>query len=464
MRLRDPRIAGRADRGGLIAATVFAVVCVTVEYVRWRNFWAGGFDVGVFDQGAYQLAHGHAPVISLLDRDLFSDHLSPVMFLFALPYRIVPTVFWLFLAQSLCLGLTVLPLRAMARDVGVDQRVATVLVVLSAPLAAAAMFEFHPATMGVPFIAWALLGARRGDRRLVVVASVAALICRADLGWVLASMAIVARKETRRPLVALGVAGVIAGSVIPGLLGNPGTWVPYYGHLGSSPVDFALHPWRLVTRGVGLDPLATFFTWLLPVGFLVAWKPRWLVTIAVAGFPVLFSRWAGTQLPWFHYGAPVVPLVIGGALVALAPVPEELAEHRALYRSPALAIGGVVAAALLVGPLSPRAPDSVRLTEVVRTSPDADYAAAMAAVGSHDAVAGTNPALSHLMHRDGAYLFPLPFTTIHGTYPGGLETPPNAREAADVDIVIVEPEDADAARAQGFTKVVPVRGLYVARR
>src|SRR4051794_23989692 len=189
------------------------------------------------------MSRGHAPEISLLGRDLFSDHLSPVMLLFAIPYRIVPTVFWLFLAQGICLGLTVLPMRALARDLDVDQRLATFLVVVSAPLAAAAMFEFHPATMGVPFLAWALLGAVRGDRRLVMLASIAALICRADLGWVLASTAIVARREARRPLLLLGVGGVIAGSIIPGLLGNPGTWVPYYGHLGSSPVDFALHPW-----------------------------------------------------------------------------------------------------------------------------------------------------------------------------------------------------------------------------
>jgi uncharacterized membrane protein len=351
----------------------------------------------------------------------------------------------------------------MARDLGVDQRLATLLVVINAPLAAAAMFEFHPATMGVPFLAWALLGAMRGDRRLVVVASIAALICRADLGWILASMAIVSGKEGRRPLLLLGVAGVIAGSVIPGLLGNPGTWVPYYGHLGSGPVDFALHPWRLVTQGFGRDPLATFFTWLLPVGFLVVLKPRWLVTIAIAGFPVLFSRWAGTQLPWFHYGAPVVPLVIGGALVALSPGSSR-SPATSLYRSPALAVGGAVVAALMIGPLSPRAPDSVRLTAVIKDAPDADYEAAIAAVRDDDAVSGTNRVLSHLMHRDGAYLFPLPFSDITGTYPGGLETPPNAADAADVDIVIVDPDEADAARAEGFTKVIPVRGLYVARR
>ena len=353
----------------------------------------------------------------------------------------------------------VLPVRALARDVGVDQRLATFLVVISAPLGAAAMFEFHPNTMAVPFLAWALLGARRGDVRLTVLASVAVLVCRADLGWVLASTAIVARGRTWRPLVGVGLLGMVSGAVIPSMLGNPGTWVPYYGHLGTGPVDFALHPWRLVTEGFGRDPLATYFTWLLPVGFVVLFRPRWLLAIAVAGFPVLFSRWAGTQLPWFHYGAPFVPLVIGGALEALSTDRDDVP----IYRSQAIAVAGAVAAALLIGPLSPRAPDSVRLSSVLRPNSEFDYATAVENV-QLTTPSTTNRALSHLMHRDKAYLFPLPFTPITGTYPAGLETPPSRTDADDVDIVILDPADEAAAREQGFNTVFPVRGLYVAHR
>ena len=269
MRLRS------VDRGGLVAAVGLGAACTVVSWLRWVNFWAGGFDTGVFDQGAYLMSRGRAPTISLLGRDLFSDHLSPVMVLFAVPYRIVPTVFWLYLAQGICIGLTVLPIRALARDLGVDQRVATVLVVLSAPLAAAAMFDFHPATLGVPFPRVGVAGARRGDVRLTIPrVDAARVVCRAGLGWVLTSDRHVAWGPTRRPLIGIGIVGVAAGAVIPGLLGNPGTWVPYYGHLGSGPIDFALHPWRLVTQGFGRDPLATYFAWLLPIGLLVVFRPE----------------------------------------------------------------------------------------------------------------------------------------------------------------------------------------------
>ena len=464
MHPRDALMRRHVDRGGRIAAASLAIACTSVSWIRWRNFWGGNFDLTVFDQGAYLLSRGHAPEISLLGRDLFSDHLSPVMLLFAVPYRIVPTAFWLFLVQGLCLGLTVIPVRALARDVGVDERLATVLVALSPPLAAAALFEFHPATMAVPFIAWALLGARRGDARLTLLAAIAVLACRADLGWVLVAVAFVGERRTRRRLLVVGLGGLAAGSLIPALLGSPGSWTPHYGHLGSGPADFALHPWRLVTKGFGRDPVLTLFWWLLPAGFLTVYRPRWLIAVVAAGFPVLLSRWPGTQLPWFHYGAPFVPLVLGGALDALRVRHDDAADTPPIHRRPPIALAGLAAAALLSGPLSPRAPDPLELRYTLRRDESADWERAIAAVRSDDAVAAIGPALGHLAHRDDAFLFPQPFERADGVPAPGLERDPSPRDAAEIDIVIVLPRDEGRARSFGFVHQIPVDGLYVARR
>ena len=69
------------------------------------------------------------------------------------------------------------------------------------------------------------------------------------------------------------------------------------------------------------------------------------------------------------------------------------------------------------------------------------------------------------MHRMAPLLFPQPFDSrVHGTYPAGLETAPSARDAADIDIVIVLPVDEAKARASASQSKIPVRGLYVARR
>jgi uncharacterized membrane protein len=447
------------DRRGLAAAGVLAATFFTISWLRHVHFWSGGFDLGVFDQGAWLLSRGRAPDISLIQRNLFSDHLSPVMVLFAAPYRLIATPAWLLGAQAICLGITVLPLRALAGDEGVPRWLATLAVALSAPLAAAAVFDFHPSTLATPFVAWCLLGARRGDRRLMTWAALAVVACRADLGCVLIGIAIVAAPGVRRRLLVLAAVAVVAGAVVPDLLGNPGAWKPYYGHLGANPVDAAIHPWRAVRALLSQDALGTLVYWLLPVGLLPVLRARWLAAIVVAGLPVLLSRWAGTHLPWFHYGAPLVPLVVGGAMVALA-------KSNVPQRSLRGLLGvGAVAAAAISGPLSPDAPNSVQVWQVVRTSGRSSaVAAALHAVPPGAVVSALNQPLAHLMQRRQAYLFPLPFAAPRDTYPGGLAPAASRRNAAAVDVVIARVQDRARLEELHFGKVRRIGDFVVASR
>jgi uncharacterized membrane protein len=447
------------DRRGLAVAIVLAGALGAAGWARHANFWSGGLDLGVFDQGVWLMSRGRVPDISLLQRNLFSDHLSPVLVLFALPYRLAPTPAWLIGAQALCIGATVLPLRALADDEGVPRGVVTVAVVLSAPLAAAAMFDFHPSTLATPFVGWALLGARRGDRRLTTWSAIAVVLCRADLGCVLAGIALVAHKSVRRRLLVLAPVAVLAGAVVPELLGNPGTWDPYYGHLGTGPVDALLHPWNLVRALLTEDALSTFAFWLLPVGFLPVLRPRWLLAIVVAGLPVAVSQWPGTHLPWFHYGAPIAPLAIGGAIAAWG--------HPAVrdWHARSVLAGAAVVAAVIIGPLSPNAPASVRLWEVVRPHHRAAYETAVKAVPANAPVSATNQVLAHLMHRRVAYFFPLPFAPVRDTFPGGLAPAPSATAAARVPVIIARDRDRDLIDRIGFRSVEELPGgLVVARR
>jgi uncharacterized membrane protein len=353
----------------------------------------------------------------------------------------------------------VLPLRALARDEGAPRLIVTIAVVLNAPLAAAAMFDFHPSTLATPFVGWALLGARRGDRRLTTWSALAVVLCRADLGCVLAGIAVVAHPSVRRRLLLLAPVAVIAGAVIPELLGNPGTWDPYYGHLGTGPVDALLHPWNLVRALVSEDALVTLVFWLLPVGFLPVLRPRWLLALVIAGLPILASRWAGTHLPWFHYGAPIVPLAVGGTIAAWG--------HPVLRDGLArlLLVGATILAAALTGPLSPRAPASVRLWEVLRSGDRDAFDGAVQTVPSGASVSATNQTLAHLMHRRDAYIVPLPFEAVRATYPGGLAPAPSKLDASRVSVVIAHARDRELLDRFDFRTVEKLpRGLVLARR
>jgi predicted membrane protein DUF2079 len=276
---------------------------------------------------------------------------------------------------------------------------------------------------------------------------------------VLVGIAIVAAPRVRRRLLVLGALAVVAGAVVPDVLGNPGTWNPYYGHLGTGPVDAALHPWRVVEALLSRDSFETLIYWLLPVGFLPVLRPRWLGAVVVAGLPVMLSRWAGTHLPWFHYGAPLVPLVVGGAIAALA-------TNRVRPQSLRWLLGaGAVIAAAITGPLSPKAPASVQVWQVVRSSDrSAAVAAAVEAVPPGRAVSALNQPLAHLMQRHQAYLFPLPFAAPRDTYPGGLAPAPSTRNAADVDVVIARVQDRERLEQLRFSTMRRLGDFVVARR
>src|SRR3954469_189644 len=106
---------------------------LAIDVGRLRNGWVRTFDLGVFDQAAWLLAHGHAHV-SLIQRNVFADHVSPVLVLFAPLYRLRPTVLWLLGAQAAAVGATVVPVRRLAAAEGVSTTLAPIGGVASPPV------------------------------------------------------------------------------------------------------------------------------------------------------------------------------------------------------------------------------------------------------------------------------------------------------------------------------------------
>ncbi|MBX3285080.1 MAG: DUF2079 domain-containing protein [Acidimicrobiales bacterium] len=433
--------SGGRDRAGLIAAVVLGLVYAGAGILRYRNWWSGAIDLGVFDQGVYLLSRGMAPEVTINGRNLFADHLSISVLVFVPLYRLVATPYWLFLAQGAALGATVLPLRAFAREEGVAPWVATLAVACGTPLSAAAMFEFHPATLAVPFVAWAALEARRGNVERATVAGVLILLCRAELAWVLMGLAIVGAPVVRRRFVGLSLAGIVFGFTVPALLGARGTFDVHFGHLGSSPKDAVLHPWRILEALASADTMTKLIILFLPVGFLTFLKPRWTAATLVAAAPLVLSRWPGTSMPWFHYWAPMYPLAVAGALVALGD-PER---HR-LVR-PALVVAGAAAAVAFMSPVSPRAPGPVSVESLTRYRHDRADAVARANIGPNDSVVATSAMLAHLTHRQEAWLFPAPYAAAE---PAELSPTPSKAAAARVDVIVLEGDAVDQAKEYGI--------------
>ncbi len=429
----------RGDRSGLAAGVIIGVILGAIGMIRYANWWAGAVDLGVFDQGIWLMSRGLAPEVTINGRNLFADHLSPVVVLFVPLYRLAATPYWLFAAQGAALGATVLPLRAFARDVKASPWVATAAVVLGTPLTAAAMFEFHPATLAVPFVAWTALEAHRGNVARTTVAGILVLSCRGELAWILVGLALVAAPAVRKRLIALGLVGVVAGFTIPAALGARGTFTVHFGHLGATPRDAVTHPWRILEALASADTVTKLLILFLPVAGLTLLKPRWAAAALLASLPVLLSQWSGTRLPWFHYWAPMYPIAVCGALAALGD------PHRHGFVRPQLLLAGGLLAMALVSPLSPAAPDSVGLRALTDHRTDSERAAAQVRPG--DAVVGSNRIMAHLMHRRKAYLFPAPYGPGD---PPELSPEPSKAEAAKIDVIVLNGADVKAAAKFGL--------------
>jgi uncharacterized membrane protein len=443
--------ATRVDRAGWIAGAALAAVLTLVGWIRHRNGWSGALDLGIFDQGVWLLSRGLAPEVTINGRNLFADHLSPVLVLFAPLYRLVASPMWLVAAQAASIGIGVPAIRRFAANRGVDRTAPTVAWVLAAPLLAAAVFDAHPSTMAVGPLAWLLVALDGPNRRPVLLAAAAVLFCRADLGWIVASTAIVAPARFRRDLVVVGLFGVALGWLVPGTLGTEATFPVHYGQLGESPFDALTHPWRVLTALNAAD-LRTYALWLMAGGFLTVGAPRWAITVAVAGLPVLLSDWPGTESPWFHYGAPMVPLVLAGAIVTLS--------SGATWARPRYLVAGAAAAALLASPLSPKASGASSLYEIASPRVGSELDRALAAVDGDEPVAAVNRVLAHLAHREQAYGWPIPFrdTSLSILYGG------ENRDAADaIHVVIAEDADRDELEALGF-EVEDIGHLVIGRR
>ena len=161
----------------------------------------------------------------------------------------------------------------------------------------------------------------------------------------------------------------------------------------------------------------------------------------MAAAAVLLSRWPGTSMPGFHYWAPMYPLAVSGAIVALGDP-----DRPKLVRPALVAVGGAAALALM-SPLSPRAPGPGSVRSPPEFRHDRADAVAEADIGPDESVVATSAILAHLTHRQEAWLFPAPWA---GAGPAALAPPRRRAAAGRAGGVIGEGEAGAGARRYGL--------------
>lgn len=439
----------RLDRW-LAAAVVIGVFAAS--WYRHATVRSGTYDLAVFEQVVWKMAHGHGATSSLTAWNTFGDHLSPILLAFVPLYRIASTPLWFFAAQALALGLGVLLARPLAESVGLKDRptLATAMVVLTAVNPAlwnAAMFDFHPTTLAVPVVLLGLHAAVTHRHREMWLSFAALLLLRDDLALYGIAIAIVGWTTTdgrgrrlRAGMIAAGLGWTVLGAQIGTALGASRHFEARYGYLGTSFIDAATQP---VHAAIGLLQHvfigANFELALISVAalaFLPLGRPGWAALAAFVSLPFLAADDTFFHSYAFHYGAPVFPFL----LLAAAGGAARLRATDAA-RLPRLMIPVGVLTLAVFGPATSGSFAAASIKE-------ADLSKALAYVHPTDVVSASDKIGAHVADRVTVLPYPFPFLDVPVPFPLDPRVTSTAQSAKDsVDVIVVQRPATDDAKS-----------------
>lgn len=432
--------------GFALALFVFSFTLET--WTLHQRFGTYGFDLGIFDQGTWLLSRFHAPFVTIRGLNLFGDHASYIVLLVAPLYWLWADPRLLLLLQVVALALPAWVLfRLGARHLGqpVAGAVAALAYLAYPGMQWAATWQFHPETLAAGLLAVAALAADRRRWRPMAVFLALALLCKEDVGLVVAGLGVLLVLSGERAVGWRVAAGGLAWFALASFVLIPlvnGHGSPYfaqnYGIAGSGVVAVLRALPTLAGRSIetgtsnqGLGYLALVFG---PLAFLPLLAPRWLWPVAPPLLLNLASVSSYLQQIRFQYLATSAPF-LGVATVAGLCV---IARRRRALLAPAMVVLLVAAfwtdrrygPALwsrerVVAP--PAAVDPIRRQAIAMVPSDPDVA-----------VSAQYNFVTHLDHRLRAYEFPNPFRASNWGQAGARHT---LEEVNAVRWVVVERDE-----------------------
>jgi uncharacterized membrane protein len=315
---------------------------VTLAVARHRSYHSLGFDLGVFDQEFWSTTQGH-PFESTMGlgqptpHSMFGDHFSPALWLLVPFYFAYPHPETLVVLQTAALTLGAWPVYLLAKLKLSDGYPLLWVVVyfLFIPLAYINLYDFHEITLAVAPLGFALYFLERGRRGWFLLFLLFTFLVKEEMGLIGAGFGAYVLLGKRDWKLGLGV---IAGSLAMFVL-TIGFAIPYFA--GGHEYTYV----RLRYADVGGSPLGILRTLVtdprrIVHALLQAKKGYFVIGIfgPVLGLSALAGWAALLPLPTLGYlllsnyepqysftaqdCAPLIPLVIGTAILALARLPK----------------------------------------------------------------------------------------------------------------------------------------------
>jgi uncharacterized membrane protein len=410
---------------------LFVGTFVWLTWLTHARFGTFGFDLGIFDQGVWLLSRFQDPFVTIRGLPLFGDHASYILVL-------VAPLYWLWADPRLLLLLQVVGLAIPAVSVyligtrrlgGPLAGLAMAAAYLAFPAVQwAAIWSFHPETLAAGFLGLAALAADRQRWRQMAIWLALALLCKEDVGLVVAGFGallwITGHASVGRRTLAAGLGWFLLTALvlIPLTNGRPSPHLELnYGITASGPSlvleavpTLAGNVWENVTDGKGDTYLLLIFAPFLGLPLL---DPRWLLP---ATPPILLNLAAihGYQQEIrYQYLATAAPFLALATIAGLRVV----ARRRVVLAGLLVALASVAGFIdYQVGPAPwskdfPRPADDGPVNQARRE--------ALALIDPAAPVSAQYNLATHLAHRTYVYEFPNPFTPANWGFPDDQHQP-----------------------------------------
>lgn len=401
----------------LIAGTIILMVLALLQHRALGT----GYDLGIFSQVVWNLAHGRIWQTTLVFETYgYYDHFEPILTLLVPLYWLQPDVRMLLLVQALALALGSLPIYLYAYvrlgRVSIALLLAAAYLIFPA-LHNANLYDFHEVAFLPLLLGFALYGLLRGQRRVLFVSLALALLVKEDVAVTALAFGVYIallrpagfRRRDGVLIAALALAWMVLvlNVFYPALTrGMPYPFVARrYSWLAETPAEalevLLTRPWQVLPELLSPPKLLFLVRLFGPLLFLplLGWP---VIGLAL---PILFYLMLSSYEPQWsvrsYYNPPLLPILFFALVETL-----HWLQRRGLGRR---AVSGLVAAILVAvsvayvldapGPGGRRYyPDRFRVTAEDQAAYDL-----LATIPDDASVSAPWHLLPHLSHREQVY-------------------------------------------------------------
>jgi len=305
----------------LILAAGYILFFSLISILRYHTFDYNDFDLAIHTQIVWNILHGsiHSSILGI---SFLGNHMSLILFLIAPVYALFSTPLTLLLPQTLFIGLGVIPLYLLARDI-LARKFALLfclLYLLYPALHFVNYFEFHPVSLAMLFLLSMVYYFEKEKFIPFLCFMFLSLLCKENISpgvFFFGLYVLFFRRRSWKwsltPLLITGVWLILELRIMAFF--NQGiidfNWL--YSYLGrtmpEAVIDIFRHP-LIVLKYIFTEANMRFlFQLLLPLAFLCLLSPK-VLFIAISFFPQqLLSLRLTDHVIYYHYTAKLVPFL-----------------------------------------------------------------------------------------------------------------------------------------------------------